>query len=92
MDIKVGQTAAIGARADQAAKSGGFVEGRILAIRAPRRSPQGPPRDRVERRATTKQRDPVNGKVLVLLVPDRTALPADLEQGGYRVFLRFARR
>jgi hypothetical protein len=46
----------------------------------------------VERRSRDKERDPVNGRVLVLMIPDRAALPSDLDGGKYRVFLRFARR
>ena len=92
MDIKVGNIPRLGAKTDRAPASAGVVEGRILAIRAPRRRSAGPPTDRVERRSGGKERDPVNGSVLVLMIPDRAALPGDLEGGNYRVFLRFARR
>ena len=92
MDIKVGEIPRLGRKSDRKPATGGMVEGRILATRAPRRRVTGPPTDRVERRAQDKPRDPVNGRVLVLLVPDRAALPPDLEEGNYRVFRRFARR
>ena len=36
-------------------------------------------------------RDPINGRVLVLMVPDSRVLPPDLDLSKYRVFLRFAR-
>jgi hypothetical protein len=91
VDIRVGRTQKVGAPASREASSGGAVEARILAVRAPRRRSVGPPQ-RVDRRSGSQARDPVNGRVLVLMIPDKAKLPKDLESGGYRVFLRFARR
>ena len=92
MDIRVGQASRVGSKTDRSPGSGGFVEGKLLAVRAPRKRSIGPPTDRVNRRRGGEQNDPVNGRVLVLMIPDRAALPADLADGNYRVFLRFARR
>ena len=93
MDIRVGSTVRpeSGSRTD--GQTAPPVEARILAVRAPRRRRSGPGPNRSERRKDTQERpDPVGGKVLVLLIPDGSRLPAGLEDGEYRVFLRFARR
>lgn len=85
MDIKVGNIAPTGGTGDRARNQPqGTIEARLLALRTPRRrNRQGHP---------ARDRDPVNGRVLVLMVPDGTQLPADLDGGAWRVFLRFARR
>jgi hypothetical protein len=92
VDIKVGNTPAIGDPRQQRPGESETVEARLLAVRAPRRHPGHPPRQGVERRGSNEPRDPLSGRVLVLMIPDRSRLPEGLESGQYRVFLRFARR
>ena len=92
MDIRVGVTAEVGAPAEPAAAPSGTVEAKFLGIRAPRRRTEGPPPNKGERRGATPARDPVNGRVLILMIPDGSRLPQGIESGNYRVFLRFARR
>lgn len=84
MDIKVGNVTPAGQAGDRSREKQGTVEARLLALRTPRRSNRNghEPRDR----------DPINARVLVLMVPDATRLPEDLHSGQWRVFLRFARR
>jgi len=41
-----------------------------------------------DRRESEKSHDPVNAKVLVLLVPDGNGLPADIADGNYQVRVR----
>lgn len=92
MDIKVGATAPAGPRGDSRTGSVPHVEARLLAVRAPRRRVVGPPTGNDRRESEAERPDPIGGKVLVLLIPDGSRLPADLESGQYRLFLRFARR
>jgi hypothetical protein len=92
MDIRVGIASPVGSPADKAAKGQDTLEARILAVREPRRRGGHAPAAGEERREGSADRDPLNGRVLVLLIPDGGRLPAGLESGAYRVFLRFARR
>lgn len=92
MDIRVGSTRPVDRQADRRQAGNTAVEARVLAIRSPRRRGGNPPPGRTDRREAGAQRDPVNGRVLVLLIPDGGQLPEGLASGAYRVFLRFARR
>jgi hypothetical protein len=92
VDIKVGNTSPIGDPRQLQRGDNELVEGRLLAVRAPRRSMGGSLPQGAERRASDEQRDPPAGRVLVLLIPDGGRLPDGIESGQYRVFLRFARR
>lgn len=92
MDIKVGNTSSIGAPRQPRSGSQEAVEARLLAVRAPRRREGGPTPRGAERRGAAEPRDPVTGRVLVLLIADGSRLPDGLESGQYRLFLRFARR
>lgn len=89
MDIKVGSIPALtGDRSSRHGESR-FVEARVLAVRQPRkRRAPGPGGD--ERRKRQGEPDPDNGRVLVLMVKDRSMLPPDFDRRKYRVFLRFA--
>lgn len=54
---------------------------------------RAPPAEGVERRERRDgRRDPAGGRILVLLIPEGHRLPEKLEEGAWRVFLRFARR
>jgi hypothetical protein len=92
VDIKVGSTPAIGDPRPRRAGENEAVEARLLAVRSPRRRAGGGPPQGSERRSTEEQRDPLTGRVLVLMIPDGSRLPDGLESGQWRVFLRFARR
>jgi hypothetical protein len=92
MDIRVGKTPPVGAAPEKQAGTGNAVEAKVLAVRAPRKRSGGAPPEGTERREGQPGRDPHNGRVLLLLIPDGSVLPAGLERGDYRVFLRFTRR
>ncbi len=92
MDIRVGGSPPIGGPGDNASTRTGGVEAKILAVRKPRRRAVGPPSKDSERREESADRDPLTGRVLVLLIPDGSRLPDGIESGEFRVFLRFARR
>ena len=92
MDIRVGGAPPVGTPAAKVAVPAGAVEGRVLGVRAPRRRGGDRPAEQPERRHGESSIDPAGGRVLILLIPDGQQLPADLESGAWRVFLRFARR
>lgn len=91
MDFLVGATAKISGPGDRSENSKKPLEARVLAIRPARGSRKK--KQRSERRGQPgRVRDPVGGRVLLLLVPDGANLPVDLAEGEYRVFLRFKKR
>ena len=93
MDIKVGSTPpAAGATGSKTPTPGQAVEARLLAIRMPRKRGGSPPPRTEERREAKPATDPPSGRVLVLMIPDGGVLPRGIENGEYRVFLRFVRR
>jgi hypothetical protein len=69
---------------------GRTVEARILNVRPSRRQQRGKPGS--DRRRQTGNPDPASGKVLMLLAPEGQNIPADLDSGRYRVFLKFMPR
>jgi hypothetical protein len=89
MNIIIGKTAKIrfDSRPNLPLKEGGELAVRVLNVRRARsrgkRFWQGK-----DRRGLEKNPDPVNAKVLVLLVPDGNRLPPDIDQGNYQVRLR----
>jgi hypothetical protein len=92
MDFRVGKTAPVSTPSPKTAAPTGPIEAKVLAVRPARnRTGQTPPQVR-ERRGQSTARDPRNGRVLVLMIPDGQQLPASIEKGGYRVFVRFVRR
>ncbi|MCP3979336.1 MAG: hypothetical protein GY716_08410 [bacterium] len=92
MDIRVGGPPPLGSPASSETTRQEPVEARVLSVRAPRRRKGSPrPKDR-ERRTDPQPRDPLGGRVVVLLVPDGSQIPADAADGDYRVILRFVRR
>ena len=92
MDIRVGSPPPVGGPGDKTPARPAVVEARVLALRGVRRRPGRDSPEGRDRRRGKGPMDPVNGKVLVLLIPDGGQLPPGLDKGGYRVFLRFARR
>ncbi len=65
------------------------IEAQVLHVRQPRKGIAGP--SGMERRGK-KATDPHKGRVLTLMVPDADLLPADLDSGKYKVFLRVIRK
>jgi hypothetical protein len=70
--------------------NGRTVEAKVLDVRPPRRQQHG--KAGSDRRRQNGNPDPVNGKVLMLLAPEGHNIPADLDSGKYRVFLKFIPR
>lgn len=89
VDIIVGSVPPINPSAGKPKPPGAPVEAEILHVRDPRRTVSGPQGE--ERRRTYRQ-DPVNGRVLTLLVPNGMVLPKDLAAGKYKVMLRFMKK
>ncbi len=90
MEIIIGTMPPLGQpKSKVAAKENGVVEAQLLHIRPPRRGIAGP--SGAERRQK-KTKDPVNGRVLTLMVADGNDLPRDLDKANYRITLRFQRK
>jgi hypothetical protein len=92
MEIVIGATRRVGPPGKKIEPSGNIIEARVLNVRPPRRRPAGPGAGQVERRNGQSAYDPASGRVIVLLVPEGYHIPADIDSGNYRVFLRFAPR
>jgi hypothetical protein len=92
MDIRIGSTPAVGMPSDKTFVPAGAVEAKVLAVRTPRQREDDGRQRGPERRAEPGPKDPAGGRVLVLLIRDGSSLPAGLESGEMRVFLRFAKR
>jgi len=89
VDIVIGAVQPTGPPVSRPAVPGGAVEAEILNVRQPRQQVSGP-RDQ-ERRRQFRQ-DPVNGRVLTILVPNSTQIPKDLDGRKYKVLLRFMKK
>jgi hypothetical protein len=92
MDIRIGRTIEVSAVGEQTTRPDGALEARVLAVREPRRHAGRRPPNAPERRDAKKDLDPPGARVLLLLVPEGAKVPADLDAGRYRVFVRFAKR
>ncbi len=92
VDIRIGAPPPVGKPPEKTALRGGTVEAKLLTVRPGRRGRDETARPPAERRGSGAASDPPAGRILVLLVPDASQLPPDLEPGSWRVFLRFARR
>ncbi len=90
MDVTIGAVTRVGDKAEAREGAGAQLEARLLHVRSPRRTRRSKAAE--ERAAGSPAADPPGARVLVLLVPDAFRLPPDLDQGRYRVFLRFVRR
>lgn len=65
------------------------VQGELLHARQPRKGIAGP--SGMERRGR-RVKDPVKGRVLTVMIPDGSTLPADLDSARYEVVLRLIRK
>ena len=93
MDIRVGAVAPVASPADKTLSPIAGIEARLLAVRPPRSRGQGPPQGRTDlRRRDSPAQDPPDARVLILMVPDGTRIPKDIDTQAYRVFVRFAKR
>lgn len=93
MDIRVGAVAPVAAPGDKTASPIANIEARVLFMRPPRSRNRGAPAGKVDqRRQDSPGQDPPDAKVLILMVPEGTRIPKDLDSQQYRVFLRFAKR
>ena len=90
MDIRIGRPREVGDPTQSREGSRGWVAAEVLATRPPRRRAGGTHKDG-DRRKSTASKDPANGRVLLLMVPDRLALPADLDRADYKVLVRFVK-
>jgi len=92
MDFRVGGSSNIGPTGPKTADLRQPIEAKVLAVRPPRQRSSGPPKQLSERREKPGKRDPRDGRVLLLMIPEGRQLPAGLARGEYRVLLRFVRR
>ena len=89
MDIIIGSIPPIGPAPPKPPDGGHAIEAELLHVRHPRKGIAGP--SGVERREK-KVHDPRQGRILTLLIPQADLLPKDLDQGRYKVILRFVRK
>jgi hypothetical protein len=90
MEIIIGSIPALPAHGQKLPeKSGGAIEAQLLHVRPPRKGIAGPSgRERRVKEGT----DPARGRVLTIMVPDATQLPADIDTARYDVSVRLIRR
>ena len=89
VDIIIGSIIPPGSPTDRTPPPGGLVEAELLHVRPPRQRTIGPAGQ--ERRKQVR-RDPPNGRVLTLMIPDGKALPRDLDGNKYKVLVRFVKK
>ena len=89
VDIIIGSIEPVKSPVTKPGPGGAPIEAELLHVRDPRQRIIGPLGQ--ERRKMPRQ-DPLNGKVLTLLIPDGTTLPKDLDIKKYKVLLRFMRK
>jgi hypothetical protein len=65
------------------------IEAQLLHVRPPRKGIAGP--SGMERREK-KVKDPLKGRVLTIMVPDGSLLPADIDRAKYNVYMRLVRK
>jgi len=90
MDYVIGRIPRPGMAQGKTAREGQSIEAKVLHVREPRRRQQEAVEGEDRRKSSAT--DPPGARVLVVLVPDAYRLPEDIEQGDYRVFLRFVRK
>jgi len=89
VDIIIGGIVPPGSPTNKPPTNGTPVEAELLHIRDPRQRITGP---LGQERRKQARRDPQNGRVLTLLIPDGTHLPKDLDGKTYKVLLRFMKK
>ncbi|WP_457573734.1 hypothetical protein [Desulfolithobacter sp.] len=90
VDIIIGAIQPTGPPSNKPGSAGGtMVEAEILDVREPRKAVHSP---RDEERRKEFRKDPANGRVLTLLIPNGTVLPKDLDRRKYKVRLRFIKK
>ena len=89
VDIVIGAVQPTGPPVSKPGTPASVIEAEILNIREPRQNISGPNGE--ERRKQFRQ-DPVNGRVLTILVPNSSLLPKDLDIGRYKVMIRFMKK
>lgn len=89
VDIIIGSMEPLGPPTPKHPAGGGLIEAELLHVREPRQRISGP---REQERRRQPRRDPMNGRVLTLLIPDGTVLPKDLDGKKYKVLLRFMKK
>ncbi|MCW7754812.1 hypothetical protein OOT00_12545 [Desulfobotulus sp. H1] len=88
MEIVVGKINELGSAGHGGAPMArGDVPVRVLKVRPARSGRRGQPEGE-NRRDSNEGSDPMRGKVLVLMVPDGSRLPHDLETGSYTLRLK----
>lgn len=70
-------------------KSSGRIDAQLLNVRPPRKGIAGPSG---RERRTKDASDPLRGRVLTIMVPDATQLPADIDTVRYDVSIRLVRK
>ncbi len=90
MEIIIGSIPPLTAQGQKAPEKGGRTIGaHLLHVRPPRKGIAGPSG---RERRTTEASDPARGRVLTIMVPDATQLPADIDTARYDVSLRLIRK
>jgi hypothetical protein len=90
MEIIIGSIPPLPSQGQKIVQKGpAFVEAQLLHVRAPRKGVAGPSG---RERRTKPGSDPRKGRVLTIMVPDGTQLPADIDSGRYDVSIRLIRR
>jgi len=65
-----------------------YAQARILNVRKPRNRYNNLTYGHMNRRRKNVN-DPVNGKVITLMIPNNSAVPSDLETGNYSIQVKF---
>jgi hypothetical protein len=90
MEIVIGSIPPLQPQGQKVPQKGAvFIDAQLLHVRPPRKGVAGPSG---RERRTKQGSDPRKGRVLTIMVPDGTLLPADLDSGRYEVTLRLVRR
>ncbi len=90
MEIIIGSMPPLAAQAEKTSgKSTQLIEARLLNVRKPRKGIAGP--SGMERREKSVK-DPLQGRVLTIMVPDANQLPSDIDSANYTMQVRFIRK
>lgn len=90
MEIIIGSIPPLPAQGQKLPEKGtGLIEAQLLNVRPPRKGIAGPSG---RERRTKGVSDPHRGRVLTIMVPDGTKLPADIDTARYDVSIRLIRK